>query len=216
MEITKKKLILKIKKNLMKNITLTTLLLFITITAFSQTATTYYSPVASPQATVSQNVGMTQISISYSSPGIKGRKIFGELVPYDQIWRAGANSPTKIKFSTNVKIGDKTLRSGEYAIAITPRSEGEWTIDFNSAGKYPFAYMTDGKIDMEAYNKDLAHSINVQPRFSESNFERLFYRINANDNKIAKVVMIWSNAVVEFSVDTMTEKHLENFAKTLN
>ena len=200
----------------MKNITLTTLLLFITITAFSQTATTYYSPVASPQATVSQNVGMTQISISYSSPGIKGRKIFGELVPYDQIWRAGANSPTKIKFSTSVKIGDKTLRSGEYAIAITPRSEGEWTIDFNSAWKYPFAYMTDGKIDMEAYNKDLAHSINVQPRFSESNFERLFYRINANDNKVAKVVMIWSNAVVEFSVDTMTEKHLENFAKTLN
>lgn len=200
----------------MKNITLTTLLLFITITAFSQTATTYYSPVASPQATVSQNVGMTQISISYSSPGIKGRKIFGELVPYDQIWRAGANSPTKIKFSTSVKIGDKTLRSGEYAIAITPRSEGEWTIDFNSAGKYPFAYMTDGKIDMEAYNKDLAHSINVQPRFSESNFERLFYRINANDNKVAKVVMIWSNAVVEFPVDTMTEKHLENFAKTLN
>ena len=200
----------------MKNITLTTLLLFITITAFSQTATTYYSPVASPQATVSQNVGMTQISISYSSPGIKGRKIFGELVPYDQIWRAGANSPTKIKFSTSVKIGDKTLRSGEYAIAITPRSEGEWTIDINSAGKYPFAYMTDGKIDMEAYNKDLAHSINVQPRFSESNFERLFYRINANDNKVAKVVMIWSNAVVEFSVDTMTEKHLENFAKTLN
>ena len=200
----------------MKNITLTTLLLFITITAFSQTATTYYSPVASPQATVSQNVGMTQISISYSSPGIKGRKIFGELVPYDQIWRAGANSPTKIKFSTSVKIGDKTLRSGEYAIAITTRSEGEWTIDFNSAGKYPFAYMTDGKIDMEAYNKDLAHSINVQPRFSESNFERLFYRINANDNKVAKVVMKWSNAVVEFSVDTMTEKHLENFAKTLN
>ena len=200
----------------MKNITLTTLLLFITITAFSQTATTYYSPVASPQATVSQNVGMTQISISYSSPGIKGRKIFGELVPYDQIWRAGANSPTKIKFITSVKIGDKTMRSGEYSIAITPRSEGEWTIDFNSAGKYPFAYMTDGKIDMEAYNKDLAHSINVQPRFSESNFERLFYRINANDNKVAKVVMIWSNAVVEFSVDTMTEKHLENFAKTLN
>ena len=200
----------------MKNITLITLLLFITITAFSQTATTYYSPVASPQATVSQNVGMTQISISYSSPGIKGRKIFGELVPYDQIWRAGANSPTKIKFSTSVKIGDKTLRSGEYAIAITPRSEGEWTIDFNSAGKYPFAYMTDGKIDMEAYNKDLALSINVQRRFSESNFERLFYRINANDKKVAKVVMIWSNAVVEFSVDTMTEKHLENFAKTFN
>ena len=143
-------------------------------------------------------------------------------MPYDQIWRAGANSPTIIKFSTSVKIGDKTLRAGEYSIAITPRSEdadgngGEWTVDFNSAGKYPFAYMTDGKIDMEAYNKDLAHSINVQPRFSENNFERLFYRIDANDNKVARIVMIWSNAVVDFQVDTMPEKHLENFAKTLN
>ena len=76
--------------------------------------------------------------------------------------------------------------------------------------------MTDGKIDMEAYNKDLAHSINVQPRVSESNFERLFYRIDANDNKVARVIMIWSNAVVEFHVDAMPEKHLENFAKTLN
>ena len=77
--------------------------------------------------------------------------------------------------------------------------------------------MTDGKIDMEAYNKDLAQSINVQPRlFSEDNFERLSYSINANDNKVAKVFMIWSNASVEFQVDTMPEKHLENFAKTLN
>jgi hypothetical protein len=201
----------------MKNITLTTLLLFITITTFSQTATTYFSPVASPQGTVIQNVGMTKISINYSSPGVKGREIFGKLVPYDQIWRAGANSPTKITFSTSVKIGDKILRAGEYSIAVTPRSEGEWTVDFNSAGKYPFAYMTDGKIDMEAYNKDLAQSINVQPRlFSEDNFERLFYSINANDNKVAKVFMIWSNASVEFQVDTMPEKHLENFAKTLN
>ncbi len=201
----------------MKNITLTTLLFFISITAFSQTATTYFSPVASPQGTVIQNVGMTKISINYSSPGVKGREIFGELVPYDQIWRAGANSPTKITFSTSVKIGDKILRAGEYSIAVTPRSEGEWTVDFNSAGKYPFAYMTDGKIDMEAYNKDLAQSINVQPRlFSEDNFERLFYSINANDNKVARIFMIWSNASVEFQVDTMPEKHLENFAKTLN
>jgi hypothetical protein len=200
----------------MKNITLTTLLFFISITVFSQTATTYFSPVASPQGTVIQNVGMTKISINYSSPGVKGREIFGELVPYDQIWRAGANSPTKITFSTSVKIGDKILRAGEYSIAVTPRSEGEWTVDFNSAGKYPFAYMTDGKIDMEAYNKDLAQSINVQPRlFSEDNFERLFYSINANDNKVARIFMIWSNASVEFQVDTMPEKHLENFAKTL-
>ena len=93
----------------MKNITLTSLFLFVAITSFSQTATSYLSPVSSPQASVSQNVGMTNISINYSSPGVKGRQVFGLLVPYNQVWRAGANSPTIIKFSTSVIVGEKTL-----------------------------------------------------------------------------------------------------------
>ena len=59
----------------------------------AQTAREYLSPVASPQASVSQNVGMTNITIKYSSPGVKGRTIFGDLVPYNELWRAGANSP---------------------------------------------------------------------------------------------------------------------------
>jgi len=201
----------------MKNITLTILSLFITITAFSQSATTYLSPVASPQASVSQNVGMTNISINYSSPGVKERKIFGELVPYEQLWRAGANSPTKIKFSTSVIVGEKTLRAGEYAIAITPRAEGKWTIDLNSAGKYPFAYMNDGKLDREAYNNDLAVSVDVNPEYwnDDTSIERLKYIIDANDNKKAFVTLLWDNVMIRFQVDTMPEKHLENFAKSL-
>ena len=201
----------------MKNITLTILSLFITITAFSQSATTYLSPVASPQASVSQNVGMTNISINYSSPGVKERKIFGELVPYEQLWRAGANSPTKIKFSTSVIVGEKTLRAGEYAIAITPRAEGKWTIDLNSAGKYPFAYMNDGKLDREAYNNDLAVSVDVNPEYwnDDTSIERLKYIIDANDNKKAFVTLLWDNVMIRFQVDTMPEKHLENLAKSL-
>jgi hypothetical protein len=201
----------------MKNITLTTLLFFISITAFSQTASTYLSPVASPQASVSQNVGMTNISINYSSPGVKGREIFGELVPYDQIWRAGANSPTRIKFSTSVIVGEKTLSAGEYAIAVTPRAEDKWTIDLNSAGKYPFAYMNGGKLDREAYNKDLAVSIDVDAEYwdNDTSIERLKYIIDANDNKKANITLLWDNVMIRFQVDTMPEKHLEKFAKTL-
>ena len=201
----------------MKNITLTTLLFFISITAFSQTASTYLSPVASPQASVSQNVGMTNISINYSSPGVKGRKVFGGLVPYDQLWRAGANSPTRIKFSTSVIVGEKTLSAGEYAIAVTPRAEDKWTIDLNSAGKYPFAYMNGGKLDREAYNKDLAVSIDVDAEYwdNDTSIERLKYIIDANDNKKANITLLWDNVMIRFQVDTMPEKHLEKFAKTL-
>jgi hypothetical protein len=201
----------------MKNITLTTLLFFISITAFSQTASTYLSPVASPQASVSQNVGMTNISINYSSPGVKGRKVFGGLVPYNQLWRAGANSPTRIKFSTSVIVGEKTLSAGEYAIAVTPRAEDKWTIDLNSAGKYPFAYMNGGKLDREAYNQDLAVSIDVDAEYwdNDTSIERLKYIIDANDNKKANITLLWDNVMIRFQVDTMPEKHLEKFAKTL-
>ena len=93
----------------MKNI-LTILILFFLVTGINaQNARKYLSPVASPQASVSQNVGMTNITIKYSSPGVKGRTIFGDLVPYNELWRAGANSPTIIEFSTDVKIGEKTI-----------------------------------------------------------------------------------------------------------
>ena len=121
----------------MKKIILTTFIILTYFTGFSQTAREYLAPVASPQASVTQNVGMTKISVYYSSPGVKGRKIFGDLVPYDEIWRAGANSPTAIVFSTDVMVGGKKLRAGKYSIAMTPRASGKWTVDLNSAVKYP-------------------------------------------------------------------------------
>jgi hypothetical protein len=201
----------------MKNFSLTVVFLFVSSAIFSQNSISYLSPVSSPQATVSQNIGMTNISISYSSPGVKGRKIFGDLVPYNQLWRAGANSPTLIKLSTSVIVGEKTLRPGEYAIALIPREKGNWTIDLNSAGKYPFSYMKDGKLDMEAYNKDLAVSVEVSPVYWENDavVERLKYIIDANDNKTAIITLLWDDVMVMFEIDTMPEKHLENFSKTL-
>ena len=198
----------------MKNIILTFTLVLVSACTIGGS---YLSPVSSPQASVSQNVGMTNISINYSSPGVKGREVFGGLVPYNQVWRAGANSPTIIKFSTSVIIGEKTLRAGEYAIAVTPRKEGDWTIDLNSAGKYPFSYMKDGKFDQVEYNKDLAVSVDVKPEYWDNDtvVERLKYIIGANDNKKAIVSLLWGDVIVRFEVDTMPEKHLENFTKTL-
>ena len=98
---------------------------------------------------------------------------------------------------------------------MTPSEKGMWKIDFNKAVKYPFAYMKDGKMDMESYNNDLALSIDVEAFLWDNVVERLFYRIDANDNKVANVVMLWSNVIVGFEVDTMPDEHIERFNKRL-
>jgi len=88
------------------------------------------TPQASPTCEISQMVGTSKISISYSRPGVKNRVVFGELVPYNKIWRTGANKATKISFSKDVKIGGKDLAAGDYSLFTIP-SQKEWTIIFN-------------------------------------------------------------------------------------
>jgi len=87
-------------------------------------------PRPSPFAKVVQTVGLTDITVDYSSPGVKGRKIWGAVVPYDQLWRAGANNPTKITFSRDVSIADKPVPAGSYAFFIIP-TKGAWTVILN-------------------------------------------------------------------------------------
>lgn len=87
-------------------------------------------PDASPSAKVAQDVGLTTISVEYSSPGVKGRKIWGELVPWDQPWRTGANAATKITFSRDVTFGGKPVPAGTYAIVTLPTQKG-WTVVLN-------------------------------------------------------------------------------------
>ena len=76
-------------------------------------------PQPSPRSSVMQTVGVTDVTIDYSSPGLKGRKPFGSLVPYGELWRAGANASTKLTFSTDVMIADKPLAAGTYS--LTPK-----------------------------------------------------------------------------------------------
>jgi hypothetical protein len=84
-------------------------------------------PVASPACTLKQHVGLTDIEIVYSRPGVKGRPIFDGLVPYGQVWRTGANNATKITFSTPVKLNGAEIPAGTYALFTIP-GETEWTI----------------------------------------------------------------------------------------
>jgi hypothetical protein len=87
-------------------------------------------PRPSPNAKITQTVGLTDITVEYSAPTVKGRKIWGELVPYEKLWRAGANAATKVTFSRDVKIVGRSLPAGSYALFAIPTKK-TWTIVFN-------------------------------------------------------------------------------------
>lgn len=86
-------------------------------------------PQASPNSKISQQVGLTMLHLDYSRPGKKGRKIFGELVPFGSVWRTGANNPTTLEFSEDVTVNGQPLTAGKYAIYTIPE-KNEWTIIF--------------------------------------------------------------------------------------
>jgi hypothetical protein len=87
-------------------------------------------PAPSPAAKVMQTVGVTDITVDYSSPAVKGRKIWGDLVPWDKPWRAGANASTKVTFSKDVTFGGKPVAAGTYSLMAHPSQKG-WMISLN-------------------------------------------------------------------------------------
>jgi hypothetical protein len=169
------------------------------------------TPAASPAAQVTQTVGFTKISMDYSSPAVKGRKIFGDLQKYGESWRAGANAPTTIEFSTPVGIEGKNIPAGKYTVFITPQSSGAWTIHINGKGNAIYAYMTDNKINEEALAKDDIVAIKATPTTTSSKQERLIYTISAEDNKVAKITMAWENVQLSFNVDTQVTQKMDGF-----
>lgn len=89
------------------------------------------TPQPSPASTLKQQVGLTDVTVEYSRPSMRGRTIFGDLVPYDQLWRTGANKNSTISFSDDVTIGDQTLKAGSYAIFTKPGATS-WEVYFYS------------------------------------------------------------------------------------
>lgn len=173
------------------------------------------SPAPSPAAMVSQNVGFTKISIDYSSPGVKGRQVFGDLQKYGETWRAGANAPTMVTFSTAVNIGGTNLAPGKYSLFITPQESGAWTVHLNSKGNAIYEYMKDGKVDEAALSADDAVAVQVNPETNAGSMERLTYFISAEDNKVARVTLAWDNVRLSFMVDTQVDRKMESFKGAL-
>src|SRR3954453_8822175 len=91
-------------------------------------------PAASQHSVVKQRVGLTDVEIDYSRPNKNDREIFGGLVPYGKLWRTGGNAPARIKFSATVKLGDKDVPAGEYALFTIPTAN-EWTVILSKDAK---------------------------------------------------------------------------------
>lgn len=104
-------------------------------------------PAPSPAATVKQRVGLTDIEIIYSRPGMKGRKVFGGLVPYGEVWRTGANSATKFKISATLTLGGTQIPAGNYELFTIP-GEKTWTLIIHKDSSQWGAYKYDPANDV--------------------------------------------------------------------
>jgi hypothetical protein len=104
-------------------------------------------PAPSPHCTLKQRVGLTDVEVVYSRPGVKGREVFGSLVPYGQVWRTGANQSTKVTFSTPVKLNGAEVPAGTYALYTIPGAD-EWTVILSKNLKLNGAFGYDAKDDL--------------------------------------------------------------------
>ena len=125
----------------MNKVILKTMLTLSLVVGFSVLAISQLNlPRKSPKASTSYTIGMTEVTINYSSPAVNDRNIWGELVPWGKIWRAGANEATTIEFSTDVVMEGKPLPKGKYSFFVIPQQEGKWTAIFNKVADQWGAY----------------------------------------------------------------------------
>ena len=146
----------------------------------------------SPKAIVEQTVGYTEVKIEYNRPGVKGRTIWGGLVPYNVVWRAGANEATKITFSTDVKIDGKKLKAGSYGFFAIP-GQKTWILIFNKVANQWGAF--------EYNDVEDALRIEVTPMQNNCWQEWLAYTINKSLENKAVVMLEWEKLKVPFNVE---------------
>jgi hypothetical protein len=168
--------------------------LFVSSPAFAQAL---QLPEDSPAATVTQTVGLTEITVAYHRPAVKGRAIWGKLVPYGEPWRAGANENTLVTVSTDVKIGGKPLRAGTYGLHMIPTAK-DWTIAFSTATTAWGSFTYDPKED--------ALRVTVTPRATAASEERLSYRFDDPSDSKATLVLSWEKLAVPIVIEVENPK----------
>ncbi len=145
----------------------------------------------SPKAEVMQTVGLTDIRIIYGRPGVKNRTIWGKLVPYDAVWRAGANEATKFIFSTDVYVEGKLLKKGAYSFFAIPGKK-EWTLIFNKIADQWGAFEYNESEDV----------LRIKVKPEKGNFQEwLAYTITRTSDTSAIIKLEWEKLRIPFKVD---------------
>jgi tetratricopeptide (TPR) repeat protein len=151
-------------------------------------------PEASPKASSNQTVGLTDVAISYHRPAVNKRTVWGDLVPYGEVWRAGANQNTTISFSSPVTINGKPLAAGTYGLHMIP-TPGDWTVAFSNVSWAWGSFSYDEKED--------ALRVTAKPQPADFQ-ERLSYSFDDPTEKSVEVALRWEKLRVPFTVEVNT------------
>ncbi|HEY2748827.1 MAG TPA: DUF2911 domain-containing protein [Polyangia bacterium] len=163
--------------------------------ALAQGAPVLKTPVPSSAAKIEQTVGLTTLSVDYHRPAVNGRKIWGELVPYGQVWRAGANENTTFSTSSAIKVQGKPLAAGTYGLHMIPTAN-DWTVIFNKVNTAWGSFAYD--------QKDDALRVTVHPTSTSEHEERLAYRFDDPTDKSATMVLRWEKLAVPVKIEVDT------------
>lgn len=149
------------------------------------------TPAPSPSATLTQEVGLTTVTINYSRPSVKDRTIFGGLLKYGELWRTGANGATKLSFSTDVNLGRNDLKAGDYVILTVP-GESDWKVNiYEFSGNGVGAY----------FSKEALATTSVKPVKLSDKVESLTIDINNLRNSSATIDISWENTKISIPLE---------------
>jgi hypothetical protein len=164
------------------------------------------APDVSPAASATQTLGLTELSVTYHRPGTNGRKIWGALVPYDQVWRAGANMNTTVSFSTPVTVNGTALAAGTYGLHMIPTT-GAWTVIFSKESGAWGSFSYDQKED--------AARVSAKPEVAPFQ-ERLGYTFDDPSKDAVVLAMRWEKVRVpiEIRID-VAQTVLDNYLAQL-
>lgn len=165
-------------------------------------------PSLSPTAKVSQEFSTSSIDITYSRPGMRGRKIFGELLPYGKAWRTGANGPTKIKIGEDLEICGQKVKMGEYTMYSIPGRE-TWEIILTTA---PGSMGADGyPIEFDAAR------FKIRPVRLEQDVQNFTIQISDITFNTCKLELVWERTKIVLPIVAHNEESIEsNISKTIN